>query len=83
MIVLFNFVRRAQTTCTQGAVRLVGGPNSREGRVEICNNNEWGTVCNNMWSTNDAVVVCKELGFPAVGKSDYQTLVLQLHIQSL
>ena len=53
--------------CTNGDIRLRGGTNSYEGRVEICNNNAWGTVCDDSWSTSDARVACRQLGFVSTG----------------
>ena len=51
------------TACTQGAIRLVGGANEMEGRVEVCNNNMWGTICDYGWDINDARVACWQSGF--------------------
>lgn len=50
------------TTCPQGAIRLRGGT-AIQGRVEICYNHVWGTVCENQWSKSDAQVACRQLGF--------------------
>lgn len=49
--------------CSNGELRLVGGDVANEGRVEICFNNRWGTVCHDHWSGLDAVVVCSQLGY--------------------
>ena len=43
-------------------VRIVNGPTTYEGRVEIYHNGVWGTICDNGWDLNDAQVVCTELG---------------------
>ena len=53
---------------TLGDVRLVGGSNFTEGRVEVCYNNTWGTVCDNGFGVEDATVVCRQLGFSDEGK---------------
>ena len=50
------------SNCTDGALRLVGGTNPAEGRVEICINNAWGTVCDDGFSREDALVVCRQVG---------------------
>ena len=55
------------TSCCDGAVRLVGGSLSNEGRVEICQSGEWKTVCDNNWSQNEARVVCRQLGYTTQG----------------
>jgi len=41
----------------------VNGSNEQAGRIEIFWNRRWYTICDNGWDDNDAVVVCKQLGY--------------------
>ncbi|XP_019860164.1 PREDICTED: deleted in malignant brain tumors 1 protein-like [Amphimedon queenslandica] len=56
-------------SCVTGEIQLVGGTNEYEGRVEICYNQMWGTVCDNSWDTVDSNVVCSQLGHQPFGSN--------------
>lgn len=61
------------TDCMNGEIRLTGlreeyaNENTTAGRVEVCNFNKWGTVCDDRWGQEDARVVCRQLGHVAEG----------------
>ena len=49
-------------SCTDGEVRLEGGESPYTGRVEVCLNNKFSTVCDDgSWTNQEATVVCRQL----------------------
>ena len=58
--------------CSEGSIRLAGGPTQYEGRLEICFNSVWGTIHGFQdgvlaWSEIEAAVVCSQLGLNRTG----------------
>ena len=53
--------------CNDSDIRLMGGPSVWEGRVEICLNNTFITVCDDLWDEKEAQVVCRQLGYTGPG----------------
>ena len=54
--------------CKQGDIRLQYGQNIREGLVQVCINQAWGTVCSTLFSDIDAGVICSQLRFERNGQ---------------
>ena len=46
-----------------GEIRLVGGTSVSEGYVEMYLNGEWGRVCSDSMSGDEANVICRQLGY--------------------
>ena len=56
---------------SNGTIRLMDGANEREGRVEVCMGGYWGTVCSDGWSEEDALVVCRQIGYDTLSELDF------------
>ena len=44
-------------------MRLRNGTDISNGRVEICQDGIWGSICDDGWDYIDAIVVCRQLGY--------------------
>ena len=64
--------------CEDGYVRLVNDRESparikdeiSQGRVEICMNGTFQSVCDSGWNNEDASVVCSEIGLSRYGNNN-------------
>lgn len=61
------FVFIVSEPCVNGSLRLINSVYVNQGRVEVCLNNTWGTICPNYWDNNDAAVACRQLGYLGTG----------------
>ena len=55
---------RTYDNCQEGAlmIRLANrSTDGLSGRVEVCLDNFWGTVCDDGWDMRDATTVCRQL----------------------
>ena len=67
MSIDFSFIINFIAPCKHGDVRLVHSNSLLIGRVEICVNGTWGTICSDYWDDEDASVVCRQLGYSGEG----------------
>ena len=69
IITVYIYISCFTESCTNvGALRLSGGSQLNEGRVEICLDGYWGSVCSNGWDEQDALVTCRQAGYQTLSE---------------
>ena len=65
--IIIQFPTASGPSCTNNALRMIRSQNwtpfNGRGRIEICSNGQWGTICDDGWNLNDVKVACFQLGF--------------------
>ena len=65
--------------CDETDIRLCDGRTTAEGRVEVCLNGHWGSVCLDGWDVIDAAVVCRQLGYGGSRSQSSYPFILMMH----
>ena len=67
------------SNCSNGDVRLVGSVDGDQGRLEVCVNSAWGTVCSNAFGASDAAVACEAIeGYNSTGKRHRHSFITKV-----
>ena len=67
------------SNCSHGDVRLVGSVDGDQGRLEVCVNSAWGTVCSNAFGASDAAVACEAIvGYNSTGKRHHHSFITKV-----
>ena len=54
-------------SCSDGRARVRGSFSEMVGRIEVCIQETWRTICSDQWKEEDARVLCHQLGFSVYG----------------
>ena len=72
------------TACCDGDVHFgnssMNGPANFNGRVDVCVNETWGTVCDDNFGRIQAGVVCGQMGFYRSSKTRYMCMYIHVHV---
>ena len=76
---------RCPVPCDEtGALQLVGGETYLEGRVEVCEDGVWRTICQGeLWSQEDAVVTCAQLGYSTLCMSFSNSKIMIFNMRNV
>ena len=69
---IMSFFCLIEIPCDDGDIRLVEGTSEYNGRVEICISGDYYTICDSRWTSADASVTCRQLGYDSQGKHNRQ-----------
>ena len=53
--------------CSDREIRLSGSSSKTAGRVEVCVESVWTSLCDQSWDLSDAMVACRHLGYSPYG----------------
>ena len=67
------------SNCNDGNIRVIDTTDD-SGRVQICENGIYNSICSEQWTDSNAEVVCRELGLVPQGNSDCYFLLKTIHV---
>ena len=67
-------------SCEEGAVQLADGIIDQEGRVEVCHDGVWGSICDEGWDKTDAHIICQQLGYAETGNFTIAVVIVHYRV---
>ena len=78
LIVLFSVPDIINSNCKTDEVRLTGGSDKHEGKVEYCVNGVWQSICDYEWDSGEAFFLCRQLGYVGITREIIKLLCMHL-----